>query len=116
MVGFRTTLTRDVGIIVQGSRVNVMGATNQWTGEHSGLHLAGEQLVFRVSFENVLAPERYHATPAIAHRGTGAAWIDRREQLVSVLVTGTISTDAAVLVPFQFALEEERAVARAEGR
>jgi len=94
------------GVILQNSRrINVLGATNQWTGEHTGLHRAGDQLIFRISFDNLLAPERYHATPALAHRGTGAAWIDRRERFVSVVVTGTIATDAAVLLPFQFTID-----------
>jgi|GEM_PF-86543 ABC-type polysaccharide/polyol phosphate transport system ATPase subunit len=100
------------GVVLQNSRrINVLGATNQWTDEHTGLHRAGDQLIFRISFENVLAPERYHATPAIAHRGTGAAWIDRRERFASVVVTGTITTDAAVLLPFRFAIEHENAIA-----
>jgi ABC-type polysaccharide/polyol phosphate transport system ATPase subunit len=100
------------GVVLHNSRrINVVGATNQWTDEHTGLHRAGDQLVFRFSFDNLLAPERYHATPAIAHRGTGAAWIDRRERLTSIVVTGTVATDAAVLLPFRFAIEHENQIA-----
>ncbi len=100
------------GVVLQNSRrINVLGATNQWTDEHTGLHRAGDQLTFRISFENLLAPERYHATPAVAHRGTGAAWIDRRERFASVVVTGTIATDAAVLLPFRFTVDRETPIA-----
>jgi ABC-2 type transport system ATP-binding protein len=96
------------GVLFYNSRrVNVLGATNQWNDQHTGLHRAGEQIVFRIEFENFLAPERYHATPAIAHRGTGAAWIDRRERFASVVVTGTVSTDSAVLLPFRFSTAQE---------
>jgi len=102
------------GVVLHNSRrINVLGATNQWTAEHTGLHHAGDQLVVRFSFENLLAPERYHASPAIAHRGTGSAWIDRRERFVSVVVTGTIATDAAVLLPFEFAIDHETPTASA---
>ncbi len=102
------------GVVLQNSRrINVLGATNQWTDEHTGLHRAGDQLTFRISFENLLAPERYHATPALAHRGTGAAWIDRRERFASVVVTGTIATDAAVFLPFRFTVDRETPIAAA---
>ncbi len=100
------------GVVLHNSRgVNVLGATNHWTDEYTGQHRAGEEIVFRFSFENVMAPERYHATPAIAHRGTGAAWIDRRERFVSVVVTGMTSTDAVVLLPFRLTVDREEPVA-----
>jgi ABC-type polysaccharide/polyol phosphate transport system ATPase subunit len=96
------------GVVLRNSRrVNVLGATNLWTNEHAGHYRDGDELVFRISFRNVLAPDRYHATPAIAHRGTGNAWIDRRERFVDVVVTGTIATDAAVLLPFEFTVERQ---------
>ncbi len=56
----------------------LLGATNLWTDARTGAHRAGEQLMFRISFENVLAPDRYHATPAVAR--SGGAWIDRSER------------------------------------
>jgi ABC-type polysaccharide/polyol phosphate transport system ATPase subunit len=100
------------GVVLHNSRrINVLGATNQWTNEHSGLHHAGDRLIFRISFDNLLAPERYYATPAVAHRGTGAAWIDRRERFAGVVVTGMIATDAAVLLPFRFAIDEDNPIA-----
>ncbi len=104
------------GVVVHNSRrIHVLGATNQWVDEHTGLHRAGDELVFRFYFDNVLTPDRYQATPAIAHRGTGAAWIDRRERLASVVVTGTIATDAAVLVPFRFTTDAASPIATTRG-
>ena len=34
------------------------------------------------------SPGRYHATPAVARQGGGIAWIDRRERMLSLLVSG----------------------------
>jgi ABC-type lipoprotein export system ATPase subunit len=105
------------GVVLHNSRrVNVLGATNQWTNEHTGIHHAGDQLVFRIGFDNFLAPDRYYATPAVAHRGMGAAWIDRRERFVDVVVTGIIATDATVLIPFKFAIDGEDSIAVARER
>jgi ABC-type polysaccharide/polyol phosphate transport system ATPase subunit len=105
------------GVVLHNSRrVNVLGATNQWTDEHTGLHHAGDQLVFRIGFDNFLAPDRYYATPAVAHRGMGVAWIDRRERFVDVVVTGIIATDATLLIPFKFAIDEEDPIVVARER
>jgi hypothetical protein len=54
-----------------------------------------------VTFENLLVPGRYDATPAVARQGSGIAWIDRRERLVSVLVSGPARTDAVVDLPYE---------------
>jgi hypothetical protein len=62
----------------------------------------------------VLAPDRYHATPAVARSGTGIAWIDRRERLVSVMVTGARTTDAILDLPYEIALERRQAARDAE--
>ena len=62
-----------------------------------------------MAFDNVFAPDRYFATPAIARHGAMLAWIDRREQFASVVVTGTRETDAVVDLPFRLAVERERA-------
>jgi ABC-type polysaccharide/polyol phosphate transport system ATPase subunit len=102
------------GVVVENiRREHIFGANNEWAGEHTGIHHAGDELVVRITFENVLAPGRYHATPAIAHRGTGAAWIDRRVRYASVMVTGTITTDTATLLPFEMSFDRDQPVAAA---
>ena len=83
---------------------NVLTATTQWTQPESGDFAAGDEVFFHVRFTNVLAPGRYVATAGIAQRGSGSAWLERREQLCTVIVSGTQSTDALVQIPFETAV------------
>jgi hypothetical protein len=41
----------------------------------------------------------------VARSGSALAWIDRRERLVSVVVTGVRQTDALVDLPYEIALQ-----------
>jgi ABC-2 type transport system ATP-binding protein len=66
---------------------------------------AGEEVTVRIAFDNVFRPDRYYATPAIAHAGTGLAWIDRRERFAEVVVTGAARTDALVDLPYDVSLD-----------
>jgi ABC-type polysaccharide/polyol phosphate transport system ATPase subunit len=84
-------------------RDHLLSASNLWSNPRSGTFKAGEEIVFRVSFENVLAPDRYHVTPAVARHG--GAWIDRRERLLSVVVTGTRGAEALLELPYEIAIE-----------
>jgi ABC-2 type transport system ATP-binding protein len=94
------------GVNVQNSRRDVLlSASNAFDREGSGRFAAGDVVTFRVRFENVMAPDRYHATPAVARAGGGAAWIDRRERFASVMITGTRQTDALVDPPYEVAIE-----------
>ena len=65
-------------------------------------------VVGEVRFENVFTPGRYFVTPAVAHQA--GMWIDRREQMATIVVTGTRASDALVDLPYQVLLE------RASGR
>jgi ABC-type polysaccharide/polyol phosphate transport system ATPase subunit len=84
-------------------RDHLLAASNLWSEPHSGSFQAGEQAVFRVGFENVLAPDRYQLTPAVAR--SGGAWIDRRERMSSIVVTGTHGSDALLELPFDVKIE-----------
>jgi hypothetical protein len=98
------------GINVQNShRDHLLSASNLWSAPRCGVFHAGEQVVFRVSFQNVLAPDRYHVTPAIARHG--GAWIDRRERMISVVVTGTHATDALLDLPYELVIQRGPAAA-----
>jgi hypothetical protein len=55
----------------------------------------------------VFRPDRYYATPAIAHAGTGFAWIDRRERFTEVVVTGASRTDAIIDLPYDVTIARE---------
>ena len=99
------------GVVLHNDRgETVLACSSEWVEEHTGTFSAGDQLTYRFSFENVFSPGRYQATPAVAHRGAGIAWLDRREKFVSVVVIATRDTDAAVIIPY--ALELERGAVR----
>src|SRR5262249_31323308 len=100
------------GFVLQNSqKTTVLQASTLEQRPHTGRFAAGEEIEFRISFENVFSPDRYHATPAVARGGAMIAWIDRRERFSSVVVTGTRETDAVVDIPF--AIEIDREVVRA---
>ncbi|MHB8492575.1 MAG: ABC transporter ATP-binding protein [Solirubrobacteraceae bacterium] len=99
------------GINLQNSRRDhMLSASNLWTEPKLGMFLAGETVTFRIGFENVLAPDRYHVTPAVAHGG--GAWIDRRERMTSIVVVGTRSTDALLDLAYDVAVQRGEPTAR----
>jgi ABC-type polysaccharide/polyol phosphate transport system ATPase subunit len=102
------------GINVQNShRDHLLSASNLWTEPRCGVFHAGDEVSFRITFQNVLAPDRYHVTPAVARHG--GAWLDRREHMVSVVVTGTHSSDALLDLPYELVIERgTRRAAKAE--
>jgi hypothetical protein len=94
------------GINLQNSHGDhLLSASNLRSDPESGTFQAGESVVFRVGFDVVFAPGRYQVTPAVA--GHGGAWIDRRERMLSVMVTGTSPTDALIDIPYELAIERE---------
>jgi ABC-type multidrug transport system ATPase subunit len=94
------------GINVQnGHRDNLISASNLWTDPRCGTFHADDEVIFRVRFQNVLAPDRYYVTPAVARHG--GAWIDRRERFVSIVVTGTRNTDALIDPPYEVTIERK---------
>ena len=78
------------GLVLQNDRKEtVLAASNLWSNPQLGpLRAPGEEAAYRVTFDNLLVPGRYHATPAVARQGGGIAWIDRRERMLSLLVSG----------------------------
>ncbi|HLH14451.1 MAG TPA: ABC transporter ATP-binding protein [Solirubrobacteraceae bacterium] len=100
------------GINIQnGRRDHLLSASNQWSEPRCGTFAPGEEVTFRVRFENVLSPDRYHVTPAVARHG--GAWIDRRERMISIVVTGTHRTDALLDPPYEVQIDRgPRASAR----
>ncbi|MFL5895004.1 MAG: ABC transporter ATP-binding protein [Thermoleophilaceae bacterium] len=96
------------GFVLQNSqRATVLAASTLDLRRPTGRFTAGDELVFRIAFDNVFAPDRYFATPAVARSSGGIAWIDRRERFSSVVVTGTRDTDAIVDIPFDITLDRE---------
>ncbi len=92
------------GINLQnGHRDHLLSASNLWSDPRTGTFDAGDEVTFRIRFENVLAPDRYHVTPAVAR--SGGAWIDRCERMISIVVTGTQHTDALLELPYEIVIE-----------
>jgi hypothetical protein len=83
---------------------HVWGASNIYE-EGSGVFEAGAEIVFAIAFANVLAPDRYFATPAVADAAGGLAWHDRRSRFASVMVTATRPRDGLLELPFEVAIE-----------
>ena len=99
------------GINLQNAhRDHLLSASNLWSEPRCGSFDAGDEVTFRIRFENVLAPDRYHVTPAVARHG--GAWIDRRERMISIVVTGTQSTDALLELPYEMVIERGTAARR----
>jgi len=84
---------------------HVWGANNE-LGESAGVFEPGDELSFALRFTNLLAPDRYWASPAIASSSGGVVWHDRRTRFASVMVTATAPAQGVVDLPF--ALEVER--------
>jgi ABC-type polysaccharide/polyol phosphate transport system ATPase subunit len=96
------------GFVMQNSqKTTVLQASTLDDGRATGRFRTGDEIEFRISFDNVFSPDRYFATPAVARGGAMIAWIDRRERHSSVVVTGTRDTDAVVDIPFQIAIDRE---------
>jgi ABC-2 type transport system ATP-binding protein len=106
-VRFRDDVEHPVfGISVQNShRDHLLSASSLPTAPRSGAFRAGEEVAFRVRFENVLAPDRYHVTPTVAHQG--GAWIDRRERMLSIVVTGVRRSEALLELPYELEIERD---------
>ncbi len=114
-VRFRDDVEHPVfGVTVQnGHRDHLLSASSLAGQPRSGLFRAGEEVVFLIRFENVLAADRYHVTPAVAR--PGGAWIDRRERMLSIVVTGVRRSEALLELPYELAIERDTArAAKAE--
>jgi ABC-2 type transport system ATP-binding protein len=109
----RARFRRDVedpvfAVAVENShRDTIFSATTQLADPHPGLFRAGEDVTVRFAFDNVLAPDRYTATPSIARQGSGVAWIDWRERMVDTVVSVTRATAGVVNLPVEVEVERE---------
>ncbi len=84
-------------------RDHMLSASSEWSEPRSGSFRAGEETAFRVRFENVLAPDRYHVSPAVTR--PGGAWIAHRERMASVVVTGARHSDALIGLAYEVSIE-----------
>jgi ABC-2 type transport system ATP-binding protein len=73
----------------------------------TGRFRAGEEVDMSLTFENYLAADRYQATAAVSAAGSGLAWHDHREGLLSVVVTSTTHSSALVQLPTTIDIHRE---------
>ena len=100
-----------LGFVLQNAEEQtVFGASTLAVNHRLGSFQPGEEVTIRIAFDNIFRPDRYYATPAIAHAGTGFAWIDRRERFTEVVVTGTSRTDAIIDLPYEVELDRSGAI------
>ena len=86
--------------LLTGADETVLGLSTLKDSTRLGRFAAGEEVTFRAAFDNVLRADRYFATPAVAHAGSGVSWIDRRERFVDLVVSGTTQTGALIDLPY----------------
>ncbi|HEY7074263.1 MAG TPA: ABC transporter ATP-binding protein [Solirubrobacteraceae bacterium] len=72
---------------------------------HTGRFTAGDEAVFAVAFDNVLAPGRYHLSLVVAARGTGEQLLDRWERALSVVVAAAHTAGGLVDLPHEVSVE-----------
>jgi ABC-type polysaccharide/polyol phosphate transport system ATPase subunit len=95
-----------ISVAFENDRQQILFATStMWSGEETGAFGDGDELHVRVSFENPFTLGRYYATPWVAARDAAISWIDRRDRLASVLVTGTFSSGGQVDLPHEVRLD-----------
>jgi ABC-type glutathione transport system ATPase component len=98
------------GLAMQNShRDPMVSASNLHTQPRLGRFRAGEQATFRVGFDNYLAPDRYRVTPSVTRHG--GAWMDNRDGMLSVVVTGTRASGALVELPYEFTVTHSESAA-----
>jgi ABC-2 type transport system ATP-binding protein len=94
--------------VYNSQRDHLLSASSEPSEPHSGIFRAGAEVAFRVRFENVLAPDRYHVSAAVARQG--GAWLEHRERMSTVVVTGARQSDALTTLPYEVAIERANAL------
>jgi ABC-type polysaccharide/polyol phosphate transport system ATPase subunit len=90
----------NIGVVFQNQEERLMFASStMWLGRDSGTFKTGDVATLTVRFENPFASGRYYATPFVAERGTMNDFMDKRDKMTSVMVTGSLDTGAYVNLP-----------------
>jgi ABC-type polysaccharide/polyol phosphate transport system ATPase subunit len=93
-----------IAVLIENEQHHPLFATSSESAdERSGSYAPGDEALFSVSFENVFAPGRIHASPWIVHRG-GAKLMDRRPRMISALVSGSLQSGGLVDLPHRVEL------------
>ena len=97
-----------VGVNFQNSSGEHVWGANNLKAEPSGVYDPGDEFIFALRFTNLLAPDRYWVTPAVAKSDGGLVWHDRRTRFASVMVTATNPPEGLVDLPFEIDVERSQ--------
>jgi ABC-type polysaccharide/polyol phosphate transport system ATPase subunit len=97
-----------VGVNFQNSSGEHVWGANNLKAEPSGVYEPGDEFTFALRFTNLLAPDRYWVTPAVAKSDGGLVWHDRRPHFASVMVTATNPPEGLVDLPFEIDVARTR--------
>jgi ABC-type polysaccharide/polyol phosphate transport system ATPase subunit len=86
-------------------RMQLFSASTALEDPHPGWFRAGEEVVYRVRFENILGPDQYTVTAAVAV--AGGAPLDQHERMMTVNVTRARVTGTLVDIPHEQELVRE---------
>jgi ABC-2 type transport system ATP-binding protein len=94
-------------VLMDEQHRRVFATTTAWAGEETGEFAAGERVELSVSFDNVLAPGRYVASPLVSRDGAEARAMELREERVSVEVVGGRDAAGVVDLPHEISVERD---------
>jgi ABC-type polysaccharide/polyol phosphate transport system ATPase subunit len=101
---------------VDDHRQVVFAANSRLGADALGAVEPGDVIDVAVRFTVPFRPGRYFATPKVAYSGAGAQLMDARQDLVSLVVTGTRSAGGVVDIPHEFTVRREPAAAPERAR
>lgn len=87
--------------VTNGAWQQVFGAASVWRSPHAGLFRAGESVVWRAYFQNILGPDRYEVTCAVEVVGHP---VHQRLRMFSVVSVSTQPTGSVVDIPYRLEL------------
>jgi ABC-type polysaccharide/polyol phosphate transport system ATPase subunit len=82
----------------------LMATSTDWAEQITGNFGPGDEVVFAVRFDMAFAPGRIFASPWVAYRGGGRI-MDRRPQMATAVVTGSLVSGGLVDLPHDVRLE-----------
>jgi ABC-type polysaccharide/polyol phosphate transport system ATPase subunit len=91
--------------MVNSQHHQLFSASSVWSDPALGLFRAGEEVLYRVRFDNILGPDRYFINAAVAL--ADGSTINLRERMLSVMVTRVLPTGTLVDVPYSQSLSRE---------
>ena len=96
----------EAGMHIHNEDLKAVVIASSWVQHpHSGRFVAGEEVLFSFSFQNVLAPGRYSPVVVLGARGSVLSVVDRFARGFTFLVTATSAMGGAVDLPTDVAIE-----------